>query len=58
MQEGKGIFWRGFTNIWEKKRSERQGRKKKIYSTEFRVPENSKDRLESHFEQCKEIKEK
>ena len=33
--------------IWEKKRSERQRRKGKIYPCECRVPKNSKERWES-----------
>ena len=32
------------TNSWEKKRSERQRRKGKIYQIEFKVPDNSKER--------------
>ena len=32
-----------FTNSWEKKRSERQGRKVKIYPTESRVSEDKKE---------------
>ena len=35
--------WGGLTNSWEKKRSERQKRKGKIYPSECRVPKNSKD---------------
>ena len=41
------FFWRGPTNSWEKKRSERQCRTGKIYPSEYRVPKNSKERLES-----------
>ena len=44
MQDGKMIFWEGFTNGWEK-RSEKQGRKRKIHPNECRVSENSKERL-------------
>ena len=44
MQEGKMVVWGGFTNSWGKKRSKRQRRKGKIYPTECRVPENSKER--------------
>ena len=43
MQEGKVIVWAGLTKSWGK-RSERQGRKVKIYPTEWRVLENSKER--------------
>ena len=35
---------RRLTNSWEKKRSERQMRKGKIYPFECRVPKNSKER--------------
>ena len=44
MQEGKMVVWGGFTNSWGKKRSKKQGRKGKVYLTECRVPENSKER--------------
>ena len=47
IHESKVVIWGGFTNIWEKKRSERQGRMEKIYPTEYRVPENSKESLEA-----------
>ena len=36
--------WGGLTNSCEKKRSERQRRKEKIYLFECRVPKNSKER--------------
>ena len=36
--------WRGLTNSCEKKRSERQMIKGKIYPSECRVPTNSKER--------------
>ena len=42
MQESKMVVWRGLTNSWKKKRSERQRRKRKIYQTECRVPEKGK----------------
>ena len=52
------VVWRGLKNSWEKKRSERQRRKGKIYPFECRVPKNSKERKESfHNDQCKEIEE-
>ena len=35
--------WRGLTNSCEKKRSEKQRRKGKIYPFECRVPQNSKE---------------
>ena len=44
MQERKVVVGGGFTNSRGKKRSERQVRKGKIYSTEYRVLENSKER--------------
>jgi len=37
----------GLTNSCEKKRSEKQRRKGKIYPFECRVPKNSKERKES-----------
>ena len=36
--------WGGITNSCEKKRSEKQRRKGKIYASEWRVPKNSKKR--------------
>ena len=42
--EGKVVSWGGLKNSWEKKRSERQRRKGKIYSMECKLPENSKER--------------
>ena len=44
MQKGKIVVWGGFTNSWEKKRSERKWRKVKIYPPDCRVPKNSKGR--------------
>ena len=46
MQEGKVVVWGGFTSSWGKKRSEKQGRKGKLYPTERRIPENSKEKEE------------
>ena len=40
----KKVKWLSETNTQGKKRSERQGRKGEIYSTECRVSENSKER--------------
>ena len=37
----------GLTNSCEKKRSEKQMRKGKIYASECRVPKNSKERQET-----------
>ena len=47
MQEGKAVVWEGFTNSLEKKRSERQRRKGKIYPSECRVPKNRKEMWKS-----------
>ena len=44
MKKGKMAVWGGLTNSWEKKKSERQRRKGKIYPFECRVPKNSKER--------------
>ena len=44
MQKGKMVVSGGLTNSCEKKRSERQRRKGKIYPFECRVPKNSKGR--------------
>ena len=47
MHKGKMVVWGGLTNSWEKKRSEKQRIKEKIYSFECRTPKNSKERSES-----------
>ena len=47
MQKSKMAVWGGLTNSCEKKRSEMQRRKGKIYTSECRVPKNSKERKES-----------
>ena len=44
MQKGKTAIWVSLTNSWEKKKSERQRRKAKIYPPECKVPKNSKER--------------
>ena len=44
IQEGKVVVWGSLTNSWEKKKSEKQRRKGKIYSTGFRVLETRKER--------------
>ena len=46
-EKGKMLLWRGLTNRWEKKRSERQRREGKIYPFECRVPKNITERQES-----------
>ena len=51
--------WGGLTNSCEKKRSEKQRRKGKIYPFECRVSKNSKERQEAFCsDQCKEIEGK
>ena len=56
MQKGKMIVWGAFTNSCEKKRSEKQRRKGKIF--ECRIPKNSKGDKKAFFsDQCKEIEE-
>ena len=47
MQKSKMAVSGGFTNSCEKKRSENQMRKGKIYPFEWRVPKNIKERQES-----------
>ena len=42
VRKGNMSIWGGLTNSWEKKRSERQRRKGKVYPSECRVPKNSK----------------
>ena len=44
MQKGKMVVWGGLTNSSEKKRSQKQIRKGKIFPFECRVPKNSKER--------------
>ena len=44
MQKSKMAVWGGLTNSYEKKRSEKQRGKGKIYLFECRVPKNSKER--------------
>ena len=58
MQKGKMVVWGGFTNRWEKKRSERQRRKGKIYPFEGRVPRTpQRDKKALLSDQCQEIEE-
>ena len=49
--------WRGLTNSCEKKRSEKQRRKGKIYPFKCRVPKQRMLRKPSSNDQCKEIEE-
>ena len=52
------FLWRGLTNIWEKKKSQKQRRKGKIYPFECRVPKNSKrDKKAFLSDLCKYIEE-
>ena len=44
IQKGKMVVWGDLINTWEKKRSWRQGRKRKIYPFESRVSKNSKEK--------------
>ena len=44
MHKSKMAVWGGVANSCEKKRSQKQKRKGKIYSFECRVPKNSKER--------------
>ena len=41
-------------NSYEKKRSEKQSRKGKIYPFEYRVPKNTRDKKTFLSDQCKE----
>ena len=43
MQKRKIAVWAGLTNSFEKKRSEKQRRKGKIYPFEYRIWKNSKE---------------
>ena len=45
MQKNKMAVWGGLTNTCEKKRSEKQRRKGKIFPSECRVPKNRKERF-------------
>ena len=47
MQKSKMAVWGGLTNSCEKKRSEKQRRKGKIYLFEFRVPKNGMETYKS-----------
>ena len=47
MQKSKMAVWGGLINSCEKKRSQKQRRKGKLYPFEFRVPKYRKEREES-----------
>ena len=53
MQKGKMGVWGGLTNSWEKKKSKRQRRKGKIYSSENaeiqRIARSGKKAFQSYF---------
>ena len=56
MLKGKMVVWGGLTHSYEKKRSERQRKKGKIYPFECRVPKNTRrDKKAFLSHQCKEI---
>ena len=58
MRKSKVAVWGGLTNSYEKKRSEKQWRKGKIYPFECRVPKNRRrDKKAFLSYQCKEIEE-
>ena len=58
MQKSKMVVWGGLTNSCEKKRSEKQRRKGKIYPFECRVPRIARtDKKAFLRDQCKEIEE-
>ena len=44
MQKDKMVVWGGLKHSCEKKRSETQRRKEKIFPSDCRVPKNSKER--------------
>ena len=57
-QKGKMVVWGGLTNSCEKKRTERQRRKGKIYSFECRFQRTARrDKKAFLSDQCKEIEE-
>ena len=56
MREGKVVVWEGLTNTWERKNSERQRRKERIFLSECRVPENSKKAILSEQFDWRDIK--
>ena len=52
------VVWEGFTNSWEKKRSEKQRKKGKIYSLMAKFQTIAKrDKKAFLDEQCEEIEE-
>ena len=58
MQKSKMAVWGGLTKSWEKKRSQKQRRKRKIYPSECRVPKIvGRDKKAFLSDQCEEIEE-
>ena len=58
MQKGKMAVWGGLTNSCEKKRSERQRRKGKLYLSEGRFPRIARREKNAFLsDQCKDIEE-
>ena len=58
MQKGKMVVWGSLTNSWEKKRSKRQRRKGKIYSSEGKVQRIARRDKKAYLsDQCEEIEE-
>ena len=58
MQKSKMAVWGGLTKSCEKKRSEKQRRKGKIYPFECTVPKNSTEKKKTFLsDQCKEREE-
>ena len=58
MQKGKVAVWGGLTSSWEKKRSERQIRKGKVYPFDCRVPKNSQEDKKAFLsDQYKQVEE-
>jgi len=58
MLKGKMVVWEGLTNSWEKKRSQRQRRKGKIYQLNAEYQRTARrDKKAFLSDQCKEIEE-
>ena len=56
MQKSKMVVWGGLTNSCEKKRSEKQRRKGKIYPFECRIPKIARrDKKDFLSDQCEEV---
>ena len=57
MQKSKMAVWGGLTNSCEKKRSEKQRRKGKMFPFECRVPNSKSDKKAFLSNQCKEMED-